>query len=430
MSDSPQSNGNGKLRLVDACGMAIGGMVGGGIFAVLGEGVTRAGNAAFLSFGLAGLLALVTGVSYARLTLSFDESGGSFVFVEELAGKDAAGTLSWFLILGYIFTLSLYAATFDAYGGRLVGMPQGGGGLLGAGVVAALAAVNLMGVRESGIVEDLLVYGKVAILVLATGVGLTAVKADQALPVIQSGGLTGVVAAGALLFVAYEGFELLTFDYEDIADHHRNLPRAVVISISAVIALYMAIAFVTSATLPDATIQKHSETVLAYVVQPVVGRPGVVAILVAAVLSTASAINATLFATARLAHRVTRDGELPKIVSRWHRGGVPVVFVLFTAVLAMTIQYAGSLHDITSFSSAVFLVVFATVNVAAVIHGSYRGWTRIFPIAGAAGCLVAAVLVVKGLFEESPAVGWVLIGVAVGLLALRVLFVWRQRRSA
>ena len=76
------------------------------------------------------------------------------------------------------------------------------------------------------------------------------------------------------------------------------------------VAAFTAIAFVTSATLSDATIQQHSETILAYVVQPVVGRPGFVAILVAAVLSTASAIHATLFATARLAHRVAQDGEL------------------------------------------------------------------------------------------------------------------------
>jgi len=180
--------------------------------------------------------------------------------------------------------------------------------------------------------------------------------------------------------------------------------------------------------LSDATIQQHSETILAYVVQPVVGRPGFVAILVAAVLSTASAIHATLFATARLAHRVADDGELPAFVSRWHSGGVPVVFLLLTAALAVLVQYAGNLHEITSFSSFVFLAVFATVNLAAVAHGEYRGWTRVFPVAGAAGCLAAAVMVVWGLFAESSRVGWGLVAVAIALLLLRGAFVWRQRR--
>ncbi|MDX1645172.1 MAG: hypothetical protein R3244_12525, partial [Thermoanaerobaculia bacterium] len=91
MSDPGESNG--KLSLFDACGMAIGGMVGGGIFAVLGEGVQQAGNAAWVAFAAAGGLAFVTGLSYARLTVSFDEPGGSFTFIEEIAGPRMAGTV-------------------------------------------------------------------------------------------------------------------------------------------------------------------------------------------------------------------------------------------------------------------------------------------------------------------------------------------------
>ena len=86
---------NSKLRLVDALGMVIGGMVGGGIFAVLGQAVKQSGNAALLTFGLAGLLALATGMSYARLTTSYDEPGGSVTFVEHLAGPEVAGPPRW-----------------------------------------------------------------------------------------------------------------------------------------------------------------------------------------------------------------------------------------------------------------------------------------------------------------------------------------------
>ncbi len=95
----------GKLRLFDAVGMAIGGMVGGGIFAVLGQAVDLSGNAAFVGFGFAGVLALITGISYSRLTVQFDHSGSCFTFVEEVAGAGASGTMSWFLILGYVFTV-------------------------------------------------------------------------------------------------------------------------------------------------------------------------------------------------------------------------------------------------------------------------------------------------------------------------------------
>lgn len=156
--------------MFDASAMAVGGMVGGGIFAVLGEAAGRAGNGAWVSFLLAGVLALLTGLSYARLTVDFDEAGGGFSYVEHLAGPRSAGTLSWFLLLGYVFTLALYARTFGEYGARLAGLGAPWPEILGCGIAGVLAGLNLLGVRESGLVEDLLVTGKVLVL-LAGGLG-------------------------------------------------------------------------------------------------------------------------------------------------------------------------------------------------------------------------------------------------------------------
>lgn len=379
--------------------MAMGGMIGGGIFAVLGEGVRQAGNATFVAFGLAGILALVTGMAYSRLTLAFDEPGGSFSFVEELVGRGAAGTLSWLLLLGYTFTIALYAHTFAAYGGSLVGLGDTGSAVLGACIIAALAALNLVGVRESGITEDILVYGKVAILLVVAGAGLLTVDPDQAFPVFERGGADAITTA-ALIFVAYEGFQLLTYDYDDIADHHRNLPRAVHISIPVVTAIYMLIAFATTGSLTDSVIARHSETVLAYSAQPLLGRVGTTAVLVAAVFSTASAINATIFACARLALRVTRDGEMPETVTRWKSGGVPIVFVVLTAVAAAIIQAAADLGQITVFSSLVFLIVFVVVNATALPHGVFRSWTLVLPIAGTVGCAAAVLTLGADLYRN------------------------------
>ena len=168
MKDS-QNSAEKKLTLYDAVGMAIGGMVGGGIFAVLGEAVHQSGNAAFLSFGLAGMLALITGDSYARLTLSFDEPGGSFLFIEKIAGARISGTMGWFLILGYIFTMSLYSYTFGVYAGRLFGMHPSLNAYIGGAVITVFTGINLLGVRESGFTEDFLVYIKVAILLIYIG---------------------------------------------------------------------------------------------------------------------------------------------------------------------------------------------------------------------------------------------------------------------
>jgi amino acid transporter len=424
-SDGAPTNGS-RLSLLDAIAMAMGGMIGGGIFAVLGEGVRRAGNGTFIAFGLAGILALLTGLAYSRLTLRFDEPGGSFSFVERLLGPTAAGTLSWFLLLGYVFTIALYAHTFAAYGGDLVGLGSAGKTVLGAAIIAALAGLNLVGVRESGLTEDILVYGKVAILLVVAGAGLLTVEAHEALPVVERGP-GGVIATAALIFVAYEGFQLLTYDYGDIADHRVNLPRAIHISIPVVTLIYMLIAFATTGSLADSTISEHSETVLAYAARPLLGRAGITAVLVAAVFSTASAINATLFASARLALRITQDQELPAITARWRSGGVPVPFIVLTALAATVIQAVADLGQITAFSSLVFLLVFVVVNATALPHGVFRSWTRILPITGMLGCAAAVLVLALDLYRDEPSTLAVAGGLAAAILVGRGAFLAARR---
>jgi hypothetical protein len=412
-----------KLTLYDAVGMAIGGMVGGGIFAVLGEAVHRSGNAAFLSFGLAGLLALITGISYSRLTLSFDEPGGSFLFVEKIAGARISGTVGWFLILGYIFTMSLYSYTFGVYAGKLFGVNPSLNGYLGGAIIAVFTGINLRGVRESGFTEDFLVYIKVAILLIVGGVGIFTVNQTEAFPIFEHSSFS-IVTTAALIFVAYEGFQLLTYDYDDIADHKHNLPRAILISIPIVIVLYMFVSFVTTGTLSDTVIAQQKETVLAYVAQPILGKAGVLAVLVAAVFSTASAINATMFALARLADRIAKDGQFPSFFTRQHRGGIPIRFVFLASACTILIQFTGTLHEIVSFSSLVFLSVFSVVNLSALIHREYTTWKRIFPAAGFCGCIIAVVMLIFNLLGDDPVTLWIIGGITLVVIACRIIFTY------
>lgn len=401
-----------KLSLLDAVGMAIGGMVGGGIFAVLGEAAIKAGNAAFLSFGLAGALALITGASYCRLTLYFDEPGGSFSYLSHLVNSKVAGTLSWFLILGYLFTVSLYAYTFGAYSGQLFGL-EDFRGYLGGAIIVLLAVVNQAGVRATGFTEDLLVYGKIAILLAVGAVAWFAVEPEEMQPVFEHG-TTSIFAAAALIFVAYEGFQLLTYDYDDIADHGRNFPRAIWISIPVVTLIYMLIAFVTTGSLADHAIAENRETVLAYVAKPVLGRAAMTVVLIAAVMSTASAINATMFATSRLAERIAREHQLPRAMVGLKVGGMPVVFLWCGALFSFLVQFFGNLHQITAFSSLLFLLVFSAVNLLAFVHRVHSGWMLLLPAAGLLGCLSAAAILIRELyFTEQNALPFIAAIVAV-----------------
>ncbi|TYP95349.1 hypothetical protein LX73_0649 [Fodinibius salinus] len=412
-----------KLSLFDACGMAIGGMVGGGIFAVLGEAMMTSGNAAFISLGIGGILALITGLVYGKLTIKFDEAGGSFIFMEHITSFRFAGTISWFLILGYVFTISLYAYTFGSYAGRLLGFGSGPNFWLGSTVVIFITILNLSGVRESGISEDLLVYTKIVILAGLIGIGFMTVHPDKIYPIVNQG-VGNIIQAGALVFVAYEGFQLLTYDYNTIENHKTNLPRAIIISITAVICIYMLIAFVITGSLTPSIIAEHKETALAMLAKPVLGQTGIIIVLVAAVFSTASAILATIFAISRLAKRIADDGQLPDQLTDLKRAGMPVYFALLIAVLAIVVQFYGNLEQITAFSSLVFLFVFSIVNFMGYKYEVFEGWKRFLPISGSLGCAFAMSILIYDIYSSEPTTLYVVIGISTALLLLREAYIW------
>lgn len=411
-----------KLSLTDACGMAIGGMVGGGIFAVLGEAVMVSGNAAFISLGAGGILALITGIVYSKLTLKFNESGGEFVFIEHLAGPRFAGTISWFLVMGYIFTISLYAYTFGAYAGRLLGFGSAPNFWIGSSIVLLITALNLSGIRESGISEDLLVYTKILILIGLVAIGFINVTPEKIYPILDHG-VGNTVKAGALVFVAYEGFQLLTYDYNTLENHQENLPKAVIISITAVLAIYMLIAFVLTGSLSPEVIAEHKETVLAMLAEPVLGSVGITIVLVAAVFSTASAILATIFAISRLAKRISSDGQLPHQLTDRQMSSAPVYFALLIALLSIVVQAVGNLEQITTFSSLLFLFVFSIVNFIGYKLDIFEGWKKVLPVLGSVGCTFAMLTLLYESYLSDPRTIYIVIGISATLLAFRETYI-------
>ena len=111
-----------KLSFNATWSMAVGGMVGGGIFSTLGVVVGIAGAWAWLSFTAAGLIALAAGYSYVKLAAHYGEGGGAFTFLREINAEGFAGSLSWVLIVGYVLTNAVYAFTFGQYLGHVVGL--------------------------------------------------------------------------------------------------------------------------------------------------------------------------------------------------------------------------------------------------------------------------------------------------------------------
>ncbi len=358
-----------QLGLKELVALGVGGMVGGGIFSVLGLSVSLSGHAAPLAFVLGGIVALLTGLSYARLGLKFHSDGGSFTYLEHaFRHKNIAGIGGWLLVVGYIGTMALYAYTFGVYGAAMLGAPRAGGmlhHLLQTAILLVFLGVNLYGVRTTGTTEDILVLIKVLILGFFAVLGLFYLDTARLVPVFNTGA-AGVLMGAALIFVAYEGFELIPNAVNEMEDPQRNLPKGIVYSILITTAIYVLVALVAIGNLNEQEIIQYKEYALAVAAQPFLGKAGFLLIGLGALLSTSSAINATLFGTARLAKVMAEEAELPKAFSYTARTR-PVPWVSLVVITALTLFFVNvaDLTIISSFASSTFLVIFAAVNAAA-----------------------------------------------------------------
>jgi amino acid transporter len=395
------TNRDAKLGFQGTWSMAVGGMVGGGIFSTLGVVIGIAGPLAWLSFVAAGLVALLAGYAYVSLARLHGEGGGAFTFLREVHYEGFAGSLVWILIAGYVLTNAVYAFTFGEYLAHVTGWGTLGARTASVAVILAFLGLNLRGAGEAGGVEVALVWFKLAVLVGLAAFGLARWQPDLLARGVPDAGVSDAVFGAASVFMAYEGFQLLTYDYDDIRDPGRTLPRAMLSAIVIVIIVYVVVALGAAMLVGADAVVEHQEVALAIAGREAFGTAGLVAVTVAAAFSTGSAINATLFATARLARDVAAAGEFPSLFAHENLAGVPDRAVITLGGLAAVFAVVGPLDDLVESASLVFLFTFAVVSGLAFAE---RAGSRWLTAAGAIGSGAAALALAFRLARSAPAV--------------------------
>jgi amino acid transporter len=381
---------NQPLGYWSVVAIGIGGMVGGGIFAVLGLAVQLARGGTPIAFALAGMVALITSYSYARLSVAYPSQGGTVEFLNQAFGTGVfTGGLNVLLWLSYVVMLSLYAYAFGSYGASffpLSAQPLWKHIFI-SGVVILLTALNIIGSKAVGESEDWIVGTKVAILLFFIGAGLWSVKLQQLAPATWTDPLQ-LLAGGMIIFLAYEGFELIANTAEDVKNAVKTLPRAYYSAVGFVIVLYVLVSAVTVGNLPISKIIGARDYALAVSAQPFLGSLGFTLIAIAALLSTGSAINATLYGASRISYIIAKDGELPEVMEKkiWHR---PIEGLFITTALTLLIANLFDLSSIAMMGSAGFLIIFAGVNGANVRLYAKTGSHRWMPVLGVIVCLSA-----------------------------------------
>ena len=357
---------NRTIGLMGAIAIGIGGMVGGGIFAVLGEAVSLAHGATFVAFFTAGLVALLTSYSYAKLSVYYQNRGGTVVFVDNAFKKNIlSGSVNLMLWLSYLVTISLYATAFASYGGTF--FKNGTNLYIEQGLIFVAiflpTFINLVSASFVSKSESIIVFIKVTLLILIIVSGAMYIEPERLSPTHWESPL-GIVTAGMIIFVAYEGFELIANASEDIIKPIVNLPRAFYGSVVIVILLYVLISIVTVGVVPESQLLDAKDYALAIAAKPALGQVGFTIVAIAALLSTFSAINATIYGNARLGFFLANTGELPKVLSK-EKNGIPNIGVWTTSILSFFLAISISLTEIAIIASAGFLLIFAIVNISA-----------------------------------------------------------------
>ncbi|MFF6792891.1 amino acid permease [Streptomyces filamentosus] len=424
--------------------ISIGATLGTGIFVVLGDAVPKAGPAVTLAFVIAGLTALFSALSYAELAGSIPVAGSSYSYAYATMGELVAWVCGWCLVLEYGVSVAAVAVGWGEYLNELldgtigVTIPAllssapGEGGVINLPglIVVLLAMVFLLGgARESALVNTIMVFVKIAALVLFCAIGFVGFKSGNYADFMPLG-MAGVSAAGASLFFSYIGFDAASTAGEEAKDPKRDLPRAIMLSLLIVTVLYVLVAAVAVGAWNWKEFE-DSEATLAAIMNDVSGQTFWGTLLaLGAVISIASVVLTVLYGQTRVLFAMSRDGLVPRVFSKVSgKTGTPrvntVIVSLFCAALASVIPL-GKLVDATSIGT---LFAFALVNIAVVVLRRTRpdmprtfkvALGPVFPVLGFGFC-------VYNMFSLDT-VTWVVFGcwMAAGLVFY---FLYGMRRS-
>lgn len=424
-----------KIGVKEAISIGIGGMVGGGIFAVLGLAVALAKGGTPISFLIAGLIALITSYSYVKLSLSYPDRGGTVKFINKGFGIGVfSGGVNNLLWVSYIIMLALYASAFGSYAPNLYQLTSNttlDSHIYASAIIVLASIINYYSIAVVGKIESYAVVIKLVILLAFVVFGVYGLfgnpHAVQLSPTHWESPIK-LLTAGMVIFVAYEGFELIANAAPDIENPKKNIPRAYYWSVLFVIFLYIIIAIITVGSLDFTQIASAQDYVLAEAAKPMLGKIGFTIITIAALISTFSAINASLYGGSKVNYEIAEDDELPKEFTRslWNQPVGLLITAITTLILVNTLQ----LESISTAGSTGFLLIFAIVNYTGFKLSKEINGKKSIPLLGFIFCLLALVALLVQHFSVSKMDVAIAVGIIIFCFLLEFFYKRNERKTS
>lgn len=362
-----------NLGLIELIAIAIGGMVGGGIFTILGISVSMIGNLTPIAIIIGGLIAYLAAYSYVKLGIYYKDEGATYSFLKRTYSKSPflAAIIGWLVIFGYISTLALYAYTFSSYAisSSVFANNFWAKKLIAIAVIAFFTLINVWSVKGMGKIEDIMVYSKLIVLVVISiflihyGDGNFIQFSEKLFAESEKASILNILIVASVTFVAYEGFQLVINAVNEMSNPEKNIPRAIYSSIILVIFIYVIISIGALFAIPTEEIIKSKEYALASGAGKVMGRLGNNLVILGAILATSSAINGTLFGSSRQMSVIASDSFLPNYLSQ-RKSNIPINAIITMASIASILIVIGGLQLILEFGSITFLLVSLLMAIA------------------------------------------------------------------
>lgn len=431
------------LGLLDVIMIGIAAMIGGAMFVLVGPAIGLAGPAVVIAFLMNAVITMFTAMSYAELGSSIPEVGGGYRWIREGLPRPMPfinGWLGWF---AHIVATSLYAVSFGTFMQGLFAL-AGFADLYNMDkvfatiAIVALAYVNFRGTSPTGKAGNIITLSQLAVALafIISGLYIMGTKPEWTVQFSDFApmGVAGVLAAMALTFVAFEGYEVIVQAGEEVRNPRRNIPIAIFISIACVATIYSLIAVTaigatnTGSDMPawrfigihgELGIMKAADTFIPF---------GALLVLAGGMVSMLAALNASIFSSARVALAMGRYYNLPHLLSMIHaKNRTPYVAIMVSAGITLLIAYFFPLQEIAKAAGLIFLVLFAQVNAAVInirrLYGErleYGFKIPLFPAIPMIGILLNIALALYIIITQPASLLVTVVWIAIGLMIYRV----------
>jgi APA family basic amino acid/polyamine antiporter len=369
--------------------LGVGAIVGTGILTLIGVGADKAGPSVILSFAIAGLICACAALAYAEMATMIPASGSAYTYTYVVVGELLAWIVGWSLILEYSLVVSAVAVGWSGYA---AGFMQGVGAALPAAlisgpalggvvnlpaifIIAVVAGLLILGTKESATLNAILVVVKVVALIVFVAVALPYFNPANFEPFMPYGfdkslaadGVErGVMAAAAIIFFAFYGFDAIATAAEETKNPGRDLSIGIVGSMLICVVIYMAVAAAAIGALSYTRFANSPEP-LALILR-LLDQPGAAAYLAgSAVIALPTVILAFFYGQSRIFFVMARDGLLPRGLATVSGRGSPVRITVFTAVLVAILAGLIPLDELAALANAGTLTAFIAVSACMLI---------------------------------------------------------------